>query len=186
MTETHLVVGYVAGVHGIRGGVRMRLHDERSDAITVGREVQLWREGRLVCRSHVTAASAIPGKPASLRVQLRDVATRGDAEALRGCEVRVDRDALAPLSDDEFYLVDTIGAHVIEVDGAHERDLGEVVGLSSNGVQDLLEVEWIAPDGATHAWLLPVLPQFIVEIDPPRVIVDVPPGMLPDALEARR
>ena len=61
--------------------------------------------------------------------------------------------------------------------------LGVVAGVTSNGVQDLLEVEWTRPDGRRDTWLLPALPQFIADLDGERLRVDLPLGLLPDALE---
>jgi 16S rRNA processing protein RimM len=186
MSEARLTVGYIAGMHGVAGGVRVRLFDADSDAIEPGREIELWRDEACVQRAHVVSAAIVPGKAPVLRVQLREVTDRNAAERLKGCEVRVQRDALPPLADDEFYLDDLIGAHVVENAGDATRLLGTVTGVSSNGVQDLLEVEWTAPDGSRQPWLLPVLPQFLVEVETSRVVVELPVGFVPDALEALR
>lgn len=186
MSESRFPVGYVAGVHGIAGAVRIKLYDADSEAVATGRVVELWREGALVRTVSVAAVNAVPGKPGLLRVQLEEIDDRNGADALRGCEVRVDRDALPPLSDDEFYLADLIGARVEEIVDGAARSLGEVTGVSSNGVQDLLEITWRDEAGSTHEWLLPALPQFLVEIDPQRLVVDVPPGFVPEPLEALR
>lgn len=176
-----LVVGYVAGPHGVRGAVHVHVHDPRSTAVEPGRRVTLRRSGKIVGRHEVARVDPVPGKPGRLRVALTGVPGRDEAEALRGCELLVERGELPELADDEFYLADAIGLPV-----QRERDgvaLGTIVGLTSNGVQDLFEVEWRGPDGRTHAWLLPVLPNCIVEVGAERVLVDLPLGLLPDALE---
>ncbi len=84
--------------------------------------------------------------------------------------------------DDEFYLADAIGRPV-----QRERDgvaLGTIVGVTSNGVQDLLEVQYTRKDGRKDTWLLPALPQFIVDVDDARMQVELPLGLLPDEFEA--
>ena len=178
-----LVVGYVAGPHGVRGAVRVHLHDPDSAALEPGRRVTLRREGRAPTAHEVRQADPVPGKPGRLRVTLTGVADRDQAEALRGCELLVDREELPALADDEFYLADAIGLPVVrEHDG---RALGTIVGLTSNGVQDLFEVEHRGVDGRARPWLLPVLPEFLVEVSDERVLVDLPLGLLPEDLEPK-
>lgn len=181
--ETALVVGYVAGVHGIRGAVRVHLHDPDSDALGPGRTLALRRDGQSVGTVVVVAAGPVPGKPSRRRVTLEGVTDRSGAEALRGCELLVERDELPPLADDEFYLADAVGLPVERERDGQVQALGRVVGLTSNGVQDLFEVQWREPGGRARTWLLPVLPQTIVEVTADHVRVDLPLGMLPEALE---
>lgn len=178
---THLVVGYIAGPHGVRGAVRVHLHDPRSPALEPGRRIVLRRDGRTFGTHEVGQVDPVPGKPGRWRVTLRGVPGRSEAEALRGCELLVDRDALPPLDDDEFYLADAIGLPVVrQHDG---QALGTIVGLTSNSVQDLFEVEHRGADGRARTWLLPVLPHCIVEMREDAVLVDLPRGLLPDELE---
>jgi 16S rRNA processing protein RimM len=178
--ESLLVVGYVAGPHGVRGAVRVHLHDPRSHALEPGRRVVLRRDGRALATHEVRASDPVPGKPGRLRVTLAGVPGRDQAEALRGCELLVDRHELPALADDEFYLADALGLPVVrQRDG---RALGTVVGLTSNGAQDLFEVEHRDADGRARTWLLPVTPHHVVEVGD-RVLVDLPLGLLPEELE---
>ena len=176
-----LGVARIVAAHGIRGGVRVQLFDAESESLEVGREVHLGEGGPLTT---VVELSRVPGKD-SLRLRFAGIVNRDQAEALRGVELHVDRDLLPPLAEDEFYLDDAIGLSVERRrdDGA-TQPLGTVVGLTSNGVQDLFEVQWRGPDGRMHDWLLPVLPQHIVELDDQHVLVQLPLGLLPEALEA--
>ena len=139
--------------------------------------------------AEVESISAVPGREI-VRLQLSGVRTRDEAESLRDVELLVDRGDLPPLDEDEFYLADAIGLPVERLlpsaDSEGEGDLqalGTIVGLTSNGVQDLFEVEWRAPSGKRERWLLPVLPQFIDVIDDARILVSLPIGLLPAALE---
>lgn len=184
---TAIAVAEISAPHGIRGWVRVRLYDPDSTALRPGLRVEL----RPPAGAHGTPMSAalaevepVPGK-AVLRVRFTEVADRNLAEALRGHEVWVARDALPSLADDEFYLHDTIGLPVErELSGGRVQALGTVAGVTSNGAQDLLEIEWTRPDGRRDTWLLPVIPQFIADLDDRRLLVEVPLGLLPDALEA--
>ena len=178
-----LAVGYVAGAHGVQGVVRVQLHDPDSRAVAAGNELILTRDDEEVARRRVVEAAVVPGKPGRFRVTLEGIDDREAADALRGCGITVARDQLPALDDDEFYLADAIGCPVqrIEDDG-RRTDLGRIVGLTSNGVQDLFEVEWIDPDDLQHRWLLPVMPSIVREVGE-AVVVDLPAGFLPDALE---
>jgi len=179
--QRELDVGYVAGAHGVRGGVRIKLHDPDSVALRPGTAIELRRDGESIGRHEVRDASVVPGKPGMVRATLQGVGNRDAADALRGCTISIDRNELPDLEDDEFYLADAIGLPVRRQ--AQPADLGTIVGLSTNGVQDLFEVQWVDETDRKHDWLLPVLPEFIVEIDEAQVFVDVPPGFLPAALE---
>ena len=175
-----LAVAVIVGAHGIRGWVRVHLHAPGSKALRPGLCVTL-RASQAERISKLLAVEPIPGKPMA-RVHLEGVTDRDQAEALRGQELWLARKDLPPLAADEFYLADLIGLAVerVRLDG-RVQPLGTVIALTSNGAQDLLEVEYQPPGRRADTWLLPVLPQFIAEIDG-RLRVDLPIGMLPDAL----
>ncbi len=176
-----LAVAAVVGAHGVRGWVRVHLYDPNSSALRRGLAVTLRAPLQAPQSLKIAAVEPIPGKPVC-RVQLVGVTDRDQAEALRGRELWLARADLPALARDEFYLADIIGLPVERVrpDG-RVQPLGTVVGLTSNGAQDLLEVEFQVEGRRPDTWLLPALPQFIVEVEG-RVLVDLPLGMLPDSL----
>ncbi len=180
MEREELDIGYVAGAHGVHGGVRIKLHDPNSDALRPGTRLTLVRDGqRTECE--VKAADPVPGKSGLHRVRLQGVAHRDQADALKGSAIVVPRTALPDLSDDEFYLADALGLPVVRE--AEPCMLGTVVGLTSNGVQDLFEVEWIDGEERKHRWLMPVIAGMVRDVDAQRVLVELPEGFLPEALE---
>jgi len=78
-----------------------------------------------------------------------EIATKEAADALRGLELYVPREAFAaPEDEDDFYLADLIGLEVRHVDG---RVLGRVKAVQDFGAGDLIEVK--PPEGAS--WYLP-------------------------------
>jgi len=178
-----LVVGYVAGAHGIHGIVRVHLHDADSESLAPDRQLILRRKGQDEGTVVVGSVAPVPGKPNRRRVKLEGIGSRDAAEALKGCELLIERDQLPALSDDEFYFVDVIGRPVQRERDGGLQDLGTVVGLTTNGAQDLFEVQWRDPGGKAQTWLLPVVPPLLVELTEERVLVDLPLGMLPDGLE---
>lgn len=176
-----LAVAVIVGPHGVRGWVRVHLHAPNSTALRVGLVATLRAASGDELKAKIVASEPIPGKPMR-RVQLAGITGRDQAEALRGRELWLARKDLPPLQADEVYLADLIGLEVerMRPDG-RLQPLGTVIALTSNGAQDLLEVEYDSPGRRPDTWLLPVLPQFLAEVEG-RLRVDLPIGMLPDAL----
>jgi 16S rRNA processing protein RimM len=131
----------------------------------------------------VESFAPVPGKPGQWRVQLRDVDDRDAAEDLIGLRVEIERTALPQPAADEFYLADAMGLPVRRRRGTAVDELGTVVGLTSNGAQDLFEIGYRGRDGRKRSWLLPVLPGFVVDVTRDAVWVDPPLGLVPDELD---
>ena len=180
-----LRVGYIEGAHGVQGTVRVHLFDETSSVQPGMLFVLVQREsGDEVTRKTVKAAAVIPGKNARARVDLEGVNSREAADAIRGLSIEVARTELRELEDDEFYLADAIGLNVERtLEDGSVQPLGKVVGVTTNGAQDLFEIEFRTAKGRASTWLIPVLPGFVKDVDDTRVLVDPPQGLLPDELE---
>lgn len=182
--STRLSVGYVAGAHGVQGMVRVQMFARGSEALAPGVELVLVdRTTKAVVHTkRVESMAMVPGKPAA-RVQLEGVSDRESAEALRGLTVEVLRQALPELEEDEFYLADAVGLLVERhFEDGTTQGLGKIVAVTTNGAQDLFEIEYF-DRGRARRWLIPVLPGFVKDVDDQRVVVDPPEGMLPEALE---
>jgi 16S rRNA processing protein RimM len=63
---------------------------------------------------------------------------RSAAEALRGSLVEIDRSALPPLEEGEYYHADLIGLAAVNADG---NCVGTVAAVENYGAGDLLEIE---------------------------------------------
>ncbi|HET9334836.1 MAG TPA: ribosome maturation factor RimM [Sphingomicrobium sp.] len=120
----------VAGAHGVKGELRLKLFADSVDSLA--RHSHLFVGGR----EYVLRDIKDGGKTAIARFE--GVSDRTAAEALRGELVEVDRDALPPLEDGEYYHADLIG--LICVDESN-KPLGTVVGVENFGAGDLLEIE---------------------------------------------
>ncbi len=177
-----LALGRVVGAHGIRGEVRVLLYDGSSRNVRPGLDVLLIETSGRASSARVAEVARVG--PRTLRIRFHGMDTRDTAQELRGCELAVTRTLLAPLAEDELYVADLMGARVERKHCSGEvQGLGEIVALTSNGVQDLLEVRWRDAGGHTQTWLLPLLPQFIRTFDAGVICVELPEGMLPEALE---
>lgn len=120
----------VAGAHGVKGELRLKLFAERAESLA--RHATLLVGGQPLALQSVRDA----GKTAIAR--FAGVADRSAAEALRGSLVEVDRTALPPLEDNEYYHADLIGLSCVDDDG---KAIGMVVAVENFGAGDLLEVE---------------------------------------------
>jgi 16S rRNA processing protein RimM len=161
--DPRIEIGRITRVHGIRGEVVITTHDPESDLLD--HLTALWIGG--VVREVARARST----PRGWLVQLAGVATRNDAEALRGQVVEVDRAALE-LDDDEVLLDDLVGCRVQRVDGAPWGTIAAV----ETGMQDRLVIH----DGDIERQL-PLVDEFVTGIDLEAGVVTVdPPDGLPE------
>ena len=92
------------------------------------------------------------------------ISDRSSAEALRGSLVEVDRSALPPLAEGEYYHADLIGLAAVDHEG---NSVGSVVAVENYGAGDLLEIE--AQDGKCS--LIPFKPG-IADLDADRIVLD--------------
>ncbi len=170
-----LEIGVVAGAHGVRGGLRVRLHGLDAALPEPGEPIWLVPPGAAPRAVTVRRCAPAPGKPL-LRLFVAEVTGRDQAQALRGASVRVPRAALPPLADDEFYLADALGLPVRGTVGGQARDdLGVVTGVVA-GPQDLLVVR--TRDDVE--WYLPAAAGYVREVDD-ALHVALPEGMGPES-----
>jgi 16S rRNA processing protein RimM len=156
-------IGGIARAHGIRGEVAIFTHDPDSQTLGSVREIVVGGK-----RMAIESARATPR---GWLVALAGVATRNEAEALRGLVVEVDRSALE-LAPDDILLVDLIGCRVQLVDGT---PWGVVAAVEAD-YQDRLIIH---DDRRSVA--LPLVDELVLAIDLPNRLITVdPPSGLPE------
>jgi 16S rRNA processing protein RimM len=96
-------------------------------------------------------------------LKLDGIASREDAARLTGRELRISRAALPPLGDGEFYVEDLLGCIAEDVQG---NVLGTVSGVFWNGAHAVMSL-----NGGER--LIPVVPEFIVAVDPSKRIATI-------------
>ena len=127
--ERRIALAAVAGAHGIKGEVRLKLFSDSVESLSRHKKLHVGgAERRLL--------SVRDGKMPVARFE--GVADRAAAEALRGSLVEIDRSHLPPLEEGEYYHVDLIGLPCEDREGAA---VGTVVAVENYGAGDLLEVE---------------------------------------------
>jgi len=159
-----VVMGRVGGAYGVRGIVRVTPLSEDPQALV--QHPRWWlqvREGT-PWRAHRVSGARAHG--AVLVATLDGVASREDAERLRGALVGVPRGELPALHEDELYWADLEGFDVVNADGAA---LGKVVGLMDNGAHAIVRVQ---AAGAAER-LIPWVPAHVTRVDVAARRIDV-------------
>ena len=170
MTARLVCVGAVAGAFGVRGEVRLKSFT--ADPMAVASYGPLSTEDG---SRHFAITITRPVK-AGFAARLTGIATREQAEALRGCRLYVDRDRLPALPDDEYYHSDLIGLDVFDTGG---RQIGRIRAVHDHGAGDLLDVHG---PGLGNGVLVPFTRVVVPTVDTKagRVVVDPPEGLFPD------
>lgn len=128
-TATPVTLAVIIGAHGVTGEVRLKLFTEDLSA------------HRSFNGGTLTLKSVRPGNNGAI-ARFAEVTDRNAAEALRGTELTVSRDALPPLGEGEYYHADLIGLTAIAQSG---DPIGTVVTVENFGAGDVIEIE--RPDG---------------------------------------
>lgn len=134
MSTRRVTLAAVIGVHGVTGEVRLKLFTDSFDSFRAFRTFEA--SGRTL------TLKAAKETPKGVIARFAEVPDRNAAEALRGSELTVDRDALPPPGEGEVYIADLIGLAVVTTDGAA---VGTVFAVENYGAGDILEIE--QPDG---------------------------------------
>ena len=128
--QRRIALAAVAGAHGIKGEVRLKLF---SDSIA-----SLARHPRLYVGGVERAVRDLREGGKTAIARLEGVSDRTAAEALRGSLVEVNREALPPLEEGEYYHADLIGLPCVDRAG---EVVGMVAAIENFGACDLLEIE---------------------------------------------
>ena len=105
--------------------------------------------------------------------RIAEVASKEDADALKGTQLFANRDQLPNLPDDEYYHADLIGLQVHDTGGVL---LGTVKSVLNHGAGDLLDVQL---PGSSASVLLPFTLAAVptVDLTAGRIVADPPDGV---------
>ena len=160
-------VGAIAGSYGVRGEVRLKSFTAQAEAIAAYAPLQTEDGSR---QFDLTITRAIKN---GLAARLSGIATKEEADALKGLRLFVPRDRLPDPDEDEYYHADLIGLEVRDTGGTV---LGQVKSVQNHGATDLLEIHG---PGLKTTVLLPFPHAAVptVDIATGRIIVDPPEGL---------
>lgn len=153
--ERRIALAAVAGAHGVKGELRLKLFTDSIENLQRHRSVFIGDEERTLESVRAGSTGAI--------ARISGISDRSGAEALRGSLLEVDRSALPPLEEGEYYHADLIGLPCFDLAGTA---IGKVAGVENYGAGDLLDVE--AVDG--RRWLIPFKPG-IADLESGRIVL---------------
>jgi 16S rRNA processing protein RimM len=161
-----ICVGAIAGSYGVAGEARIKSFCAEPSAI--GDYGPLYSEDGAQTY-HITLTRPVTG---GFSARIAGLATKEQADVLRGISLFAPRSALPALPDDEFYHADLIGLDVVDTGGAA---LGVVAAVHNHGAGDILEV-------GAQGLLIPFTRAAVPTVDlaARRVVVD-----LPEEIEAK-
>jgi 16S rRNA processing protein RimM len=149
-----ILLGRVTGVFGVRGDVKIESWTEP--------RAQIFRYQPWILRSADGSERELKGAKGRdtgkhVVATLPGCDDRDSAEALRGTEIWVPRQALPPPAPGEYYWVDLEGLRVVTTEGVA---LGEVSHLLSTGANDVLVVR-----GERERMLPFIQPDYVTSVD---------------------
>ncbi len=160
-------MGSVARAHGLAGEVVVDVWSEAPERFKPGGAVTARMPGGAPQRMVVETARPFGER---LLIRFTGVATRTQAEALRGADLTVARRDVPPPPEGAHYRFELIGLRVRTREGRH---LGTVADVFSTGSNDVIVIR------GERELLLPYLTDVVLSIDPERgeMVVEVPPGL---------
>jgi 16S rRNA processing protein RimM len=171
MDRSLILMGVIGKPHGVRGAVHVHAYTENPASLA---DFALRdQRGRTIDLAWITEGVA--------RITLHEptgkqiVADRDAAAKLVNLQLFVERSALPPADDDEFYLADLIGLAAIGADGTTH---GTITAVHDYGAGASLELE----DGSLLPFTRAVVPE--IDLAAKRAIV-VPPIEIPGEIEVR-
>ena len=156
MTEKRVALAAVAGAHGVKGEVRLKLFTDGAASLAQHAKVFV---GDV---EHRLLGVRDGGKTAIVRFE--GISDRSAVEALRGQLVEVDRTDLPPLEEGEYYHSDLIGLPCVDHDGTA---VGTVASVENFGAGDLLEI--LLADGRKS--LIPFR-EGVADLENGRIVLD--------------
>ncbi|NJC40669.1 16S rRNA processing protein RimM [Brevundimonas alba] len=138
-----ILVGQIAGGFGVKGEVRVTAYTAEPMAL-MSYGPLLRADGSV----GLTLTSARPDKNGVVG-RAKEIATKEQADALRGLKLHILRERLPEPEEDEFYLTDLVGLEARDPEGIV---LGTIKSVQNFGADDMLE---IAPAAGGQTWYLP-------------------------------
>lgn len=154
--ERRIALAAVAGAHGVKGEVRLKLFTDSAESLAVHDKLYVGGAERRLLSIREGGKIAV--------ARLDGICDRSAAETLRGALVEVDRSALPPLEEHEYYYADLVGLEAVDHGG---NPVGQVVAVENYGAGDLLEIE-------TSEGKLALIPfrDGVADLEGDRIVVD--------------
>jgi 16S rRNA processing protein RimM len=158
--ERRIALAAVAAAHGVKGELRLKLFSESADSLAIHEKLYVGGAERRLLSIRDSGKTAV--------ARFEGISDRSVAEMLRGSLIEVERSALPPLEEGEYYHADLIGLPAEDRVG---RAIGIVAAVENYGAGDLLEIE----NESGKRSLIPFKPG-VADLEDGRIVLD--PGFL--------
>jgi 16S rRNA processing protein RimM len=167
--EESVRIGEVVKPHGIRGEIKVHSYAGQPANFQDYEELILQQPDGGTAAYTITRCR-VQGRQAIL--QLAGIASREEAEALRGSVISLRKGDFPRLAAGEYYWHQLVGLQVFTAAG---KAVGEVTGLFSTAADDILVIR-----DRGREYLVPVNGEIIRNIDllKKEVVIDPVPGLL--------
>ena len=139
-----ILLAAVMGAQGLRGEVKVKVFAAAPDALPRYGVLHAGDGRPFRITAFRLTSPGKEGKPGEAVIAFEGIRDRTAAEALKGTQLFVARDALPETDEDEFYHADLIG---LEAQDSEGRVIGKVGALHNYGAGDVMEIA--VPDGDT-------------------------------------
>ena len=148
-----ILLGHVAGAHGIRGEVVVKSY--------TGDPADIDAYGLLTDATGTKSykLKVVRVMPKGVVVRVAGIADRNAAEALRGVALHAPRSALGDAEPGEYFYEDLIGLEAVDAAGLR---FGTIKAVENFGAGDLLE---IARDGTSKTEFVPFVEANVPDVD---------------------
>ncbi|NVN98467.1 MAG: 16S rRNA processing protein RimM [Geobacteraceae bacterium] len=130
-SESLVLMGKVAGTHGIKGQLRVIPYSGMMDNLLACKSLIL-RDAKGKTERFELSSAVVHVK--KLLITLKGYSDINQVLHFSGCEVFLDKDQLAEPEEGEFYWYDLIGMKVVTTDGADLGTLQSIIETGSNDV----------------------------------------------------
>lgn len=174
-SDNHMIVGKVQKAQGIRGEIFILVFSKEAAWLKQLKSVALIKH--LESSNFEKKTYQLENKrwhKDGIVVRLKGVETRNQAEELKGAMFEVPESFFATEGGESPYLTELLNLSVLDV---NREILGEIIGFSSNGMQDLACVKT-----SSGTFDVPLVDEWIIEINnvEKTIVMDLPDGLFAD------
>ena len=166
--QRYILIGRIVGAHGMRGNLKLRSYAKSLEVFAAdGVILAVCAEGR----EALYAVNWAKPQGRSALLSLKGITSRGQADALAGCDVFIDKTTLPVLEQGTYYWSDLIGLDVYSVGGEY---IGRLESIFETGSNDVFVVKHTGRER-----LIPALKSVVIAVDlqARRMQVDLPEGL---------
>ena len=161
---SNVLLAAVIGAQGLKGEVKAKIFTATPDSLL---RYGVLHDAR--GRTYKIAAFRLGNKPGEAVIAFEGVRDRNAAEALKGTELFVARNALPETEGEEFYHADLIGLEAFDSEG---RLVGKVAAIHNFGAGDVIEIVRSDGDSVMLAFTKETVP--VIDIAGGRIEIAVP------------